>query len=94
MKKHLSEGMQIEASIVARLLGIKLLKLDARIVIVPPDVVAPSTTPVAARSHMSAVSPQTDQKRSAAPERRSLADAVRNIDEGAELLAEARRNGG
>jgi hypothetical protein len=81
----------VEASIVARVLGIRLLTLDATVVLVPADVQAPS----AARGDASA---RTTARPSGIPARSGaaglgLADAVRSINEGAELLAEARRNG-
>ncbi len=53
----------------ARLLGVRLLKLDATVVIAPADVTAPTSVGG------------------------SLAEAVQRIDEGAALLAEARRPG-
>lgn len=99
-KRRLSDGFLVEASILARVLGIRLLTLDATVVLVPADVTAPSSEP-----------PDLPESRTArsldsAPARPSglavgqagavgsgLADAVRSINEGAALLAEARRNG-
>ena len=80
----------------ARLLGMRLLTLDATIWIVPADAGAsPSRTPSRTpRSRgLTPVRP-----RRVAPARsqalgRGLADAVRSIDEGAELLAGARPAG-
>jgi hypothetical protein len=87
-----SDGLLVEASIVARLLGIRLLTLDATVALVPADVTA--------RTSSRAVSPAGTPPRPASvpPAQpgatgRGLADAVRSINEGAELLAEARRNG-
>jgi hypothetical protein len=74
-RRRVSDGVLVEASILARLLGLRLLTLDVTLVLVPADVSAPSTVP--ARPVPG----------------RGLADAVRSISEGAELLAEARRNG-
>jgi hypothetical protein len=76
----------------ARLLGIRLLTLDATVVFVPAEVTAPSSAP-----HDSPT--RTPARFSGVPPAQSgtvgrgLADAVRSINEGAELLAEARRNG-
>jgi hypothetical protein len=73
----------------ARLLGIRLLTLDANVVLAPAEVTAPwarSDDP----SHRSPA------RSSSLPAARSgaigggLAEAVRSIDEGAALLAEAR----
>ena len=71
-----SDGVLVEGSILARLLGIKLLTLDATIVVVPADVAAPSPAP--------------PPRRPAAGT--GLASAVKSINEGAELLAEVRRD--
>ena len=75
----------------ARILGMRLLTLDASIVLVPAEVTAPSSaphdSPARTPARFSGVSPA----RSGAIGR-GLADAVRSINEGAELLAEARRN--
>jgi hypothetical protein len=76
----------------ARLLGVRLLTLDATVVLVPADVTAPSSAPHDSPTH-------TPARFAGVPPARSgivgggLADAVRSINEGAELLAEARRNG-
>ena len=76
----------------ARLLGIRLLTLDATVALVPANVTA--------RTSSRGVSPaRTPPRPASVPPTRSgatgrgLADAVRTINEGAELLAEARRNG-
>ena len=78
-KRRPTDGVLIEASILARLLGIRLLTLDATVVLVPADVTGPS--------------PASRDSRVRASTGRGLAEAVRSINEGAELLAEARRNG-
>ena len=36
-RRRLSEGILVEASVLARLLGIRLLKLDATVVLMPAD---------------------------------------------------------
>jgi len=87
--KRLTEGFRVEASILARLFGIKLLKLDATIVVSPSGIrqVAGSSTDLVMRP--TSRPPRTLPVGTGA----TLADAVRNLNEGAELLAEARRNG-
>ena len=76
----------------ARLLGMRLLALDATIMLVPADVTAPSSAPHDSPARTSARLSGVPPARSGAVGR-GLADAVRSINEGAELLAEARRNG-
>jgi hypothetical protein len=73
---RLSEGTLVEASVVGRVLGVRILRIEAVVLLspaVPPPVSAtpaPSTRPRPGR----------------------LAGALRSIEEGAALLAEARRN--
>lgn len=73
-----------------RVLGLRLLKLDALIVLTPADVAPPGPAVRPGR-------PRPVSDGSPAPSttghRSRLAEAVRNIDEGAEILAEARRKG-
>lgn len=93
--RRLSEGALVEARLRARLLGIPLLKVDALVVLVPgnPSAVAPSTSSASrARSVEPTLTSGNRSRRVEAPGS-ALADAVRSIDEAAELLAEARRNG-
>jgi hypothetical protein len=91
-RKRLSDGVLIDASIQARLLGLRLLTVDATVVLVPADVTAPSP---AARPPPERPVPRS----SGAAPRRSvaagprLAQAVRSINEATELLAESRRDG-
>lgn len=82
--------MLVEASLLARLAGIRLLTIDATVALVPADITpASSTTHV--RPARASVRPRvTGPPRVAG---HGLAEAVRSIDEGAELLAEARRDG-
>jgi hypothetical protein len=82
----------VEASILARVLGIRLLTLEATVVFVPAEVAAPSSAPHDSPARISQRSAGLPPARSGAVGR-GLADAVRNINEGAELLAEVRRNG-
>ena len=70
-------------------LGLRLLKLDALIVLTPAEVAPPSSAARAGRPRPSS----TSTPARSASGRSRLAEAVRNIDEGAEILAEARRTG-
>ena len=82
--KRLSDATLVEASIVARVLGMRLLTLDATIALVPADLTAPTPAVEARPLH---------RDRGAHASSHRLADAVRNLDEGAKLLAEVQRNG-
>ena len=75
---RLSEGALVEAKVRARLFGIPLLKVEATVVLTPAGT-AHASPARAARSRVAAGE--------------DLAEAVRSINEGAELLAELRRNG-
>jgi hypothetical protein len=91
-RRRLSEGVLVDASIRARLLGIRLLTIDATVVLAPADVTAPSVAAHDPPRRPSVRSSGISRNRSAATGR-GLAEAVRSINEGAELLAEARRDG-
>jgi hypothetical protein len=75
----------VEGSILAHVLGLRLLRLEATVVLIPADVSTSTPPRRAARRPSSTLPP----RRSAVP-RRGLADAARDIDEGARLLAHAR----
>jgi hypothetical protein len=85
-RRRLSQGALVEASILARLLGLRILRLEATMVLTPADV-KPSTGPQRVARRPSSASPL---RRSASP-RRGLADAARDLDEGARLLEQARQ---
>ena len=87
-RRRLSDGVLVDASIHARLLGLRLLTIDATIVLVPADVADTSPTAHPAAPRSSAPAPRRSV--AAAPR---LAQAVRTINEAAELLAETRRDG-
>ena len=80
---RLSQGALVEASILARVLGLRLLTLDATLVVVPADV-APAARP----RGLSVLTPVRSSE-VAPPQSHivglGLTDAVRNINEGAEL---------
>jgi hypothetical protein len=91
-RRRLSEGVLVEARIRARLLGIRLLTIDATVVLAPGDVTAPSAAAHDLRQRASVRSPALSPSRSAATGHR-LAEAVQSINEGMELLATTRRDG-
>ena len=96
-RRRLSEGVLVEARIRARLLGIRLLTIDATVVLAPaapaavtaPSLAAPS---LAAHERASVRFSGLSRNRSAATGHR-LAEAVQSINEGMELLAATRRDG-
>ena len=91
-RKRLSEGVLAEATIRGRVLGIPLLRLDATVALVPAGVTASSAATHEPPARTTARSSRVRQTSSRAGGG-GLAEAVRSINEGAELLAEARRNG-
>jgi hypothetical protein len=88
---RLSGGMLIEASILARLLRLRLLTVDASVLLLPanPTATAPSGDP--ARELRYPAEPRR-QLTSNGDRESGLTDAIRTLDEGTEFLAEARRN--
>jgi hypothetical protein len=86
-QKRLSHGALVQASVRARVLGVSLLRLEATVVLVPAKLTASSSAshemPTRALARSRGLSPRSS----------GLADAVRSINEGAELLAEVRCNG-
>jgi hypothetical protein len=90
--KRLSDGVLVDACVRARLLGMPVLKVEATIVLAPAGLTAPISAPLDLPIRSSARPSRAASTRSGAP-RQGLAEAVRRINEGAELLADARRNG-
>jgi hypothetical protein len=86
-----TEGVRVEASVIARLLGLKLLKLDATVLVLPTDVSEASSVP--SLGIQTSPVPRRPSANDAAANKRRLSDAVENLNEGARLLEEARRNG-
>ncbi len=78
--RRLSNGVLVEASILARVLSIKLLTLDATVAILPAEIEHDSTTdaPRARPRRLRAGGPR-------------LSEATRTIGEGAALLESASR---
>jgi hypothetical protein len=98
--RRLSDGVLVDASLQARLLGMRLLTIDATVVLAPADAggIAPaglSVAPSAAEGPRGRTLPRPSGGawRVPRPAGRGLAEAVRSINEGAELLAESRRDG-
>ena len=90
--RRLSEGVLVEACIRARLIGIPVLKIDAMIALAPAGLTSPISGRADKATRGSAPSSGAASTRSAI-RGQGLAEAVRRINEGAELLADARRNG-
>jgi hypothetical protein len=91
-RRRRSDATLVEASVTARLLGKRILTLDATVALVPAEVrvAAPPVQDRAAHAH--ARSSVYSRGRAGSVGLR-LADAVRNLDEGARLLAEVQRDG-
>jgi hypothetical protein len=87
--RRLSEGALVQASVRARLLGLTLLRLDATVVLAPAEISDARSAALEPERPRSARSSAvlTDEGG------RGLAEAVRSINEGAQLLAEVRRDG-
>lgn len=86
--KRLSEGTLVKAHVEGRVLGLRLLKIDALLALVPasPPGLASDAWLTPGRS-ISSVGNGSGKPGSA------LAEAVRSLDEAAVLLADERRNG-
>lgn len=78
-------------SILARLLRIRLLRLDATAVIVPADMAARLSAAPGVQRRPSTRSAGALPYEPSADGHGRLAEAVRTIDEGAAILAQARR---
>jgi hypothetical protein len=89
--RRASDGVLIETSVLARLLGIRLLTLDATVVLMPAEVTAPRSAAHLPEERASAPPPGRLPPRPGAASR-GLAEAVRNINEGSAVLAATRRN--
>jgi hypothetical protein len=98
--RRLSDGVLVDASLQARLLGMRLLTVDATVVLAPADAggIVPAGLGVAPRAaegprERTLPRPSGGAWRVPRPAGRGLAEAVRSINEGAELLAESRGDG-
>lgn len=85
--RQLSEGLLVEASVVARLLRIRLLVVDASVIVAPAQVNARERpTAGAADEPLAPVTPRTPSRAIGA----GLAAAERCLNEGAASLARSR----
>jgi hypothetical protein len=85
--RRLAEGALVQASVRARVLGIPLLRLDATVALAPAEIWAARSAalePERRRTARSSAVLMTDAGG------HGLAEAVRSINEGAQLLAEVR----
>jgi hypothetical protein len=89
-----ADATLVEATVTARLLGLRILTLDATVVLVPADVgLTPPVVPVRRRTaHPPARSTGAPPRREV-PAGHRLADAIRTLDEGSRLLAQVQRDG-
>jgi hypothetical protein len=89
-QRRLSDGVLLEASVLGRVLGVRILTLRATVVLAPARVGAdaPADRDQPSRADVRHSRPTPTRRPTGG---RELAEAVRRIDEGAELLAEARR---
>lgn len=85
-RRRLGDGTLVEASILARVLGVRVLTLATTVVLVPADICDSSSAP-----HPSTRSALAPMRSGVAGH--GLAEAQQSLAEGAELLATARRNG-
>ena len=82
--RSLSDGVVVEASVLGRVFGVRLLRLEATVVLSPAELVETAARPRAAPVPVRATSVV---RRGIGT---GLADAARYIDEGAATLAAAR----
>jgi hypothetical protein len=91
-RRRRSDATLVEASVTARLLGLRILRLDATVALVPAGVsVATPADPD--RAPLAPARSSGNSRGRAGAVGHRLTDAVRNLDEGARLLAEVQRNG-
>jgi len=91
--RRLSEGALVEARLRGRVLGIPLLKIDALVAIVPANSTPVPSTPRAPLGEQPTLSSRNRPRTLDTPGS-ALAEAVRSIDQAAELVAEARNGFG
>jgi hypothetical protein len=102
LTRRRSEATLVEGFVTARLLGMRILTLDATVALVPADVAIatpPVATPPVSRPPVEHRAPYVAgrsvgaQRGPAGAVGPRLADAVRTLDEGARVLAKVRRPG-
>jgi hypothetical protein len=107
LTRRRADATLVEASVTARLLGMRILRIDATVALVPaevaiatpPVVTPPVVTPPLETPPVETRAAYAPGRSFGAPRGRAgavgprLADAVRNLDEGAKVLAKVRRAG-
>ncbi len=85
-RKHLPDGVLIQGSVRARIIGMQILTLDTTIVLTPAEVSDPArgAGPTARPARSRSAGPTPDRFR--VPDHR-LGEAIRCLDESAALLA-------
>ena len=91
--RRLADGVLVDACILARVLGLRLLTLEARVTVLPADVTKPASARPDSQRPRTAVRSSAVDSGSSGAVGPGLADAVRCINEGAAILAEVRRDG-
>ena len=79
----------MEASVVARLFGVRLLRLDASVALAPAEV-RPTAGPVQAAPRTTT---RSAPRRATVAPGRDLPEAVRTLSEAAEVLSDTKRDG-
>jgi hypothetical protein len=92
-RRRAQDGIVAEAAIVARVLRLRILTLDATVAFTPAVVTAASAGP-SRPAVLSSGAALPAAGRSTEVVGRRLADAIRSIDEGAAMLARARETAG
>jgi hypothetical protein len=83
-RRSLSDAIVIEASIAGRVLGLRLLRLEASVVVTPANI---ETTDRSLRPPAGPTSPRSNGAR---PQGEGLVDATRVLDESAAMLGSTR----
>ena len=92
-RRRLNDGVLIQASVLARVLGVRLLRLETTVILAPAKVQVPAAPAAPVNTRPTNPTPTPVARTRSEPAGRDLADAVRSINEGAKLLALSRRNG-
>ena len=90
--RRLSQGALVEACVRARVLGVPLLKVEALVALIPAGTAARVPHAAEVRSRESA-QPTASHTRPLEAPGSGLAEAIRNLEEAADMLDAARRNG-
>lgn len=90
--RRLSEGVALKASVIARLLGMRLLTLDATVLVAPAEITATTTVPSSSPPPSLPLPPALPHRPAgrSRPVGDGLREAARDIEAGAASLAAAR----